>query len=647
MRPRRGEEGGALILALVFLSLFGLVIGSLLTFSSTGLRATAAVRDQRDRLYAADGAVDVAINRVRGDLAQGNAGGPCAAMSLALNSVATEVACEGMTGSGGGGSGGVNPVTVPEYALLTTGTAEDGVVQRSSSTLQIDGDMYSNSTVKVATNATLSVAGAVGAAGVCSGSVTSTAVPPSLSCDRGTTVADPGYPKAASSAPGVQAVPSGQCNTAGATVTFIPGTYRSAAALSALTSAAGACPRSTFVFPAGVYYFDFTDAGAHEWRVDDANASVIGGQLTGSAIPGACRTEASNPAATDGVQFVFGGDSRLNVVAGKVELCPKPSTTGQQIVVYGLTAGAATPSTTAPVPTATSSVTAFTSPAGALGIDGATSPASLSEAGGATTASITLSPYPFGVPAGSTIDAATLRLVHREAGDVRSVAATVRLGDGSVITSTSPSGNCDPTRRVCVHAALGEDRVDLKASGLTTLEQLSGLSVTYEVALANGKAKTATAELDGALVEIRYSPPAFRAPTAGDCIRRQPYVAGDPTGATCPLIRADGSNTTLALRGTVYAPLAVVDVNLPNQSRQIFGRGLVARALHIGVPASSSQQEPAIALPRSSGARADRRVLFTASVDGVARLRAVVRFADGGGTTPGAGAVVESWSVLR
>jgi Tfp pilus assembly protein PilX len=57
----RDEEGQALLLALAFLTFFGLVIGAMLAFAGASVRSTERLREQRSTVYAADGATDAAI----------------------------------------------------------------------------------------------------------------------------------------------------------------------------------------------------------------------------------------------------------------------------------------------------------------------------------------------------------------------------------------------------------------------------------------------------------------------------------------------------------------------------------------------------------------------------------------------------------
>jgi hypothetical protein len=74
----RRDDGQALLLALGFLVFFGLVVGALMTFVGSNVLATERLRDQRSTAYAADGAVDAAIQIARKDPAIGAFGAvPC------------------------------------------------------------------------------------------------------------------------------------------------------------------------------------------------------------------------------------------------------------------------------------------------------------------------------------------------------------------------------------------------------------------------------------------------------------------------------------------------------------------------------------------------------------------------------------------
>jgi hypothetical protein len=125
------------------------------------------------------------------------------------------------------------------------------------------------------------------------------------------------------------------------------------------------------------------------------------------------------------------------------------------------------------------------------------------------------------------------------------------------------------------------------------------------------------------------------------CVTQTPYpVVG------CAFVRTTGTQTTFVLQGTLYAPRAAVDVEVPNASVQIFGRGVIDRTLRVNMTASAKPTGAIITVPGGTGV-ADRTVLFTATIGGTARLRALVTFADGGGASPGQSVTVKSWAVIR
>ena len=68
---RSRDEGSALAIALVFLMIFGVYVGTVLQFASTGQRTAGTVRDEATDTYAGGGAIDGAINAIRGTTGTG------------------------------------------------------------------------------------------------------------------------------------------------------------------------------------------------------------------------------------------------------------------------------------------------------------------------------------------------------------------------------------------------------------------------------------------------------------------------------------------------------------------------------------------------------------------------------------------------
>src|SRR3954454_17803130 len=63
-RLRRGERGASLVIALVFISVFGLILLALGDFATTGSKATGALREQRATNYPTDSALESAGTRL-------------------------------------------------------------------------------------------------------------------------------------------------------------------------------------------------------------------------------------------------------------------------------------------------------------------------------------------------------------------------------------------------------------------------------------------------------------------------------------------------------------------------------------------------------------------------------------------------------
>jgi hypothetical protein len=248
----------------------------------------------------------------------------------AASSAAVQCEVDMSTGAAGGGV----PITVankPGNAILTTSAnpAEDGLnvkALNSSLPFAVRGSVYSNSTVNV-TSGSLQASNGVYAHSGCSGTIISTPPP---NCSVGT-VTTPSYSTNAAAVPAYRQVPANvSANCPGGVMTFEPGYYDDAKALSDLMDGNGTCKNSVWWFKPGSYYFDFQNAsgalpsmsGTDEWLVK--NGQLLAGTPVNAAgtpvaapvkpisLPGACWNPIKSTAAV-GVQFVFGGDSRMQV----------------------------------------------------------------------------------------------------------------------------------------------------------------------------------------------------------------------------------------------------------------------------------------------------------------------------------------------
>ncbi|MDT5023866.1 MAG: hypothetical protein QOE61_292 [Micromonosporaceae bacterium] len=371
------DSGAALILALVFITVVAVVVAVVMSFADTGIRTTLNLRSQATDAASADGAAQVAINALR----QGNYKGTgvnCFGASDTLplpkfyqspsgSTYSAAVKCLPDTAKGAAYSPPISEKNKPGSAILTLGSVlpgENGINVKvasgpggSSLPFQVHGGIFSNSNINVSLGKLVTNAD-VTARGHCTGSITS----PTQTCDIAAKVDtrgdDPMYdPPNVTDAPTTpRSVPA--CPGDNTTVVFLPGLYTDVDSLNALTKNSG-CKDSVFWFmPGGTYYFDFDKDKA--WLIN--TGYLVGGTSTNGPtppangfepkIPGACQTPIppslptggtwTPPGPNAGVQFVFGGVSRIDVKDAQVEVCGTFSESHPPIAVYGLKAGVGT-----------------------------------------------------------------------------------------------------------------------------------------------------------------------------------------------------------------------------------------------------------------------------------------------------------------
>ncbi|MFE6906623.1 hypothetical protein [Streptomyces erythrochromogenes] len=247
-------------------------------------------------------------------------------------------------------------------------------------------------------------------------------------------------------------------------------------------------------------------------------------------------------------------------------------------------------------PTSVSASTGFTAtgtaPDNALEIGEQPAPsvagAALTEA--APAASITLAG--FGrppLPAGSTVHSAVLRVAHQETGDA--------AAPGLDVTPAGGGGHC--TRLpLTARAALGEDRIDLKACGIADPAQLAGLTATYTAGMKTGGTAGADS-LDGMWLEVVYDPPPPRPATN----------ASSTTFVRAADARAiDGTDTARATLDPVTTPTADISLGGYDTPAVPAGSVLDGALLHVahrgdpgtsGGPSSAAVTLAGPGLPRS------------------------------------------------
>jgi len=638
-----GDDGSALALALTFLMVFGLIIGVVLQFATTGQRITLSVRDEAMSTYAGGGALDGAINAIRGSLSTGTAtAGSTTCFTVSPNELANPTAvtvtCDPRADSGSALGGGSASQPNESVLALSSDTTE-GISVAAASVLPTQGDVLANKRLTVPVGATLTSSGSV-RAGTCS---TAGTVNPNCTVAAAGTASDPAWPgPATASTPLAAALPA--CGTV---VTLSPGIYRSAAALQTVLN----CGSAVVWFRPGTYFFDFRDAGTHELTVGTGDV-VVGGAASGwtpgttaaTAVPyptAAAPTTSACDVSAAGVDMVFGGDSRVNVVTGgRMQLCALVTgASNQHIVVRGLASAASVASTT----TAAAATSASSNATGAWSWD---TPASGAVVDG-TTAHVKI-PNTGKGPSKLTLAGLGAAIVPTDATAV-SVSVTVTetvTGTGNTTLTLKPGAGATPPAqtladcpgsRTCNAGGFVPGNTDTATFTGLTAAQVNGMS--FDVTVNNPNTSAVDAWIDGITVAVAFTVPV---PAVSGTAVAQPYVSGSTT--TTALLKASGGTTVLALHGTVYAPASVVDLGLTSVAWTVADRGVVLRHLSSSMTAAAGYSGPLISVPALGQAK--RRVVLTATdADGAALARADVTFANAAGTRNGSIPTVLEWSI--
>jgi hypothetical protein len=661
---RHREEGASLVLAMVIVTAVSLVAASLLQYAGGGLRVNGRALDAVQDRYNVGASLDTAINDVRNSDYFNNsvAGQVClnngqrTYSDLRVSGQPVTVTCSPDPDSGGAaGLVPVNNSNKPSVALLTLGAGgEPGLDKSGNSVLRIKGSVYSNSTAGTSSGTDcpatpqppaagancneIYVQGAsLTAEGSCTGRIVATGTP-GLSCNTGTHVTagdDPGntYP-AGYAQPSAGLTPASLPSCAGPSpVTFSPGYYDDAVGLTNLTTGSGSCRGKTFWFKPGTYYFDFHNSemptsgspvvpnGPDVWTFDDVDAFLVAGTKQGwttqaTIMPGSCISPLTSTS-SQGVTFVFGGDSQFYMKRGNAEICGTWASDKPPIALYGAKTTTGVPQSATLYPssvTGTSGSPDFTglSPVSALASktdSGAGPVAAAVEKNKTAVLAVTgLSGLGGPIAARAVLDSATLTVRHGEKGATAGTSLTVG------ITANRPGGR---STTKTLSPTVGSSSITYKEETLDLTSVLSqemyayGLSSATAPVLANVSLNTdstsgqsVTEQVDYVQLTLTWKPLALRAQSG--CIT---------TVGGCPVIGTNAqSGKQLYIEGTAYLPKARVDITLNNVSGQVFRSGLVARSASLSISASSSYAGPVIELPDNAFAPAPLDMFFAAYV---------------------------------
>lgn len=305
----RDEQGSSLLMVLVVITVIAVALSALLTRSESAQRVSASLRKDLASAYVADGAMQAAINNLRNSSYNGESGQRCFGLSDTLSLIAfngldsVAVTCKPDPKQV---VVGCSPTSCnrPDNAILALGSEGITVDQPSAATLRVHGKIFSNAGIDVI--GSLSATGTVSARGSCTGLIGA------LCGLGGTAAADPGYAASVTAVPPHRPMPA--CTTPNSVVTFLPGYYDDAAALSSMMKGDSACRNSTWWFKPGTYYFDFHNtsnpllpAAEDVWTLDDGTlvagtpvnptGAAIPAPAVPAGVPGACANPTSGASA--------------------------------------------------------------------------------------------------------------------------------------------------------------------------------------------------------------------------------------------------------------------------------------------------------------------------------------------------------------
>lgn len=376
-RRLRGESGASLVIAMAFLTLFGVFIAALLGFAATSFKATVAVHDQGMAVYAAEGAVDTALTRIRNQptMQLGQSGDTgCGLTFPALDGAPpASVTCTPQTPAGA-----VRPgIDGPANAILTM---NGNLAVTGGGLLRTTGSVFANGGVDLG-GATLDASDwAANATGACTPDPATNPtrwLAVQTQCNAADPTGDgayPGYPSRIGELLVNGGIPKAKRNPkptcVGRIVTFLPGYYdksdhfekdwsKDKKIKKACTPTNSAPLKEVVYLQPGVYYLNFTQKKKNPppdttdtkliWNVKN-NVRVVGGPPKGNwysagtapPVPAAGATEPAacqpGPGAGGGVQVILGSASRiqLDTATSSLELCaPSDGPPANRIALYG------------------------------------------------------------------------------------------------------------------------------------------------------------------------------------------------------------------------------------------------------------------------------------------------------------------------
>lgn len=735
-----GEEGSALVLALIWMVVFSILTGGLLASAASNQRMSQRLGENDDELLASDSGINTAVTHIRtdptGELGKDPASPENCPLDQpllsfdgdrALSGYDVQVFCVPLPESG-------NPVidpSLPDYSALVL---DDMVMAGAAATVRYEGDVHVNNRQNSdpppglpwfnlgevgplisVDDGNFEVADTLWNSGPGNPCGWYNGDPPNekmeivaegtVTCGSGNYVPDPGWPEPFTWEPAQVAgfhrnVP--QCASripAGDGIhfllTFQPGFYDDGPGLAQLFD--GSCPNTVFWFNPdwsnpdadlrGNYLFDLQGLTNGTLQVTDPTAQIVGGEpkdwvpgVSMPSFPGACMLEqdyddAGVPSGDRaGVVFMFAGETNMAQDAGKLELCPQPSTTLNEVSIYQLKAdypsgGAGNDTGNVVGQSAFSDDDDFNNPGNAYYDDGAMASWSqtctsffgcygLLQDRDLTISGLDASDIPQG-----ELTSATVRVETPSAPNVliNSVTVDVTLGDGQVCNNAISRIHLLPGTDLETWdlVELCRDIPLIGESKLVSGSQLENASVhvIYNVNWAVGR--NTTYGIDTDLIDIQASGPnpyymRGQVDTDGCPVHE---ADNDHILPVCPVIAALQTDTTteyeFAVHGSVYAPRGGVRAFAHFNYAPAYRRGVVAERLYaVKVQQAGIAGPPLISVPNPEAL--DRDVILLAfakpsdgSGDWHLRLEVLAHFYDGDGSSLGEAVDIKYYKVCR
>ena len=682
----RGEDGSALIVALVVVVAVGIMMAAVLDFAGTSISSGIQIRDLRNTNYYAEGAVDGAINQVRGSSKSTCSDYVPPAPPVSIQGAtghSYKVTCS-MTSSGNSG------IEQPSNAVLTLSTASgEGFIATGNHSLEIDGGLYSRNEVSMQ-HKTMTINGSLYADGACSpkspadggGNVTSTDIA-TMKCNaNGSTDPDPNYKAVAETTTELNTMitsydadPTPTC--ANGVVTFKPGLYTQLPGILVQNYAAPACTSGhVWWFKPGPYFFDFSGT----WNIGNpcpgslpCAYDVVGGEPTapspaatdplgytdwvnGSGTPEddwghinpltdatypACKDDVTSTA-YDGVQFEFGGASNVAIGSqGGIELCGPTNASDQTSIVRSQSDGstqhivldtlktgstAALPTsgtyTANNAPTTTGTWTLVPDASVAQNPDGASATAVLT--GGSSSATLSYG-GPWSDPKTPTPHTPFPKGAQISSASIRVYWTKVLSPTVKVLFTPEHPGAATQSTTISNCASSTDPNFPAASPYCDVTVPLASLNDPDWKDLTEGTIQVQGTG-SGTVNVDAVALVANYAPVNADA--NTCTLANDI--ANSPICHTpfwdSHVNLNVHLHGTTYVPADEMDVEVQGSGSTIFDRGVIAATLHVTINASSTQTQSPFELPAATPN--GRKALFTGYVDSDIRVRACVEFQD-------------------